>query len=179
MRNVLFIFILLGFIGCSKSGGDSDDRQELWLDGYSARNGNKETATLRFLFFPAGNGEKYKTQSYSSPATLSYYEYLQLEEDETYALLTDQGSLYNEDGVIVKAAYSCTAFSGKVSEYKLLPGKYFVVAFYSRATDRNIWNKYATCEYVLEKRYNPHYLTCVIPVDYSVYGSIPWRNWED
>lgn len=33
--------------------------------------------------------------------------------------------------------------------------------------------------YELKSRYNPQTLTVVIPINYTQYGRIDWRNWED
>jgi hypothetical protein len=185
MKKILLLtFSLLALAGCGKSD-DSDKKteQELWLDGYIGQYGDKDPEAISFLFFPAGNGEKYITEAHQLPGELSYYEYLQLQEDPIYTRLIDKQSIERTDGVIVKATHVVTDYnilSAETTSTTLPVGKYFIVALrFERGYDRHIWNKYTTLEYNLEPRYNPQALSCVISVDFSTYGCVPWRQWNE
>lgn len=186
MRNVLVMLSLIALItGCSGKEDDYSDKseQELWLNGYtttsSSTNADKEANIIRFLFFNADKATNFNGKSISTGFD-TYYEYTKLPEDPIYTKLIDEGKLLLKDGSTIAPILDTKTLSDKTNEIVLPVGKYFVVAFYyERGYRRDFWNKYTTQIYNLESRYNPQTLTVVIPVDYTQYGCIGWRNWQD
>lgn len=186
MKQFILLLFFIPFIGCSDKEEDYSNKkeQELWLDGYtttsSSINADKKANIIRFLFFKEDQAINFEGKNYKTGFD-SYYEYTQLTEDAIYTRLLDKGELLLKDGRSIKPLLDTqTSSNGKTKEIVLPVGKYFVVAFYyDRGARRDYWNKYATKIYDLESRYNPQALTVVIPVDYTQYGKIDWRNWQD
>lgn len=185
MRTLLMLCLVALITGCSDKEDDYSNKseQELWLNGYtttsSSVQADKESNIIRFLFFKAGEVANFDGKSFNTGFD-SYYEYTQLTEDAVYTKLIDEGKLLLKDGSAISPILDTQTSSKKTKEIVLPVGKYFVVAFYyERGYRRDFWNKYATKFYELESRYNPQTLTVVIPVDYTKYGCISWRNWED
>nr|DAL48470.1 MAG TPA_asm: PLAT/LH2 and C2-like Ca2+-binding lipoprotein [Caudoviricetes sp.] len=185
MRTLLMLCLVALITGCSGKEDDYSNKseQELWLNGYtttsSSVHADKESNIIRFLFFKAGEVTNFDGKSFDTGFD-SYYEYTQLTEDAIYTKLIDEGKLLLKDGSIISPLLDIQTSPKKTKEVVLPVGKYFVVAFYyDRGYRRDFWNKYATKFYELESRYNPQALTVVIPVDYTKYGCINWRNWED
>lgn len=185
MRTLLMLCLVALITGCSGKEDDYSNKseQELWLNGYtttsSSVHADKESNIIRFLFFKAGEVTNFDGKSFDTGFD-SYYEYTQLTEDAIYTKLIDEGKLLLKDGSIISPLLDTQTSPKKTKEVVLPVGKYFVVAFYyERGYRRDFWNKYATKFYELESRYNPQALTVVIPVDYTKYGCISWRNWED
>jgi hypothetical protein len=181
----LAIFAAILFTGCSKDNDqENSELQTLWVNGYTVDtpNSEKQANMVTFLFFPANNGEVYKTKNQKLSSS-TYYDYIKNEEDEIYKMLIDGGKAYLEDGTAVAPVAKITDsnhLTGKQVELSIPTGKYYVYAFYyERGTHRSYWNKYAAKYYTLENSNNPRTLTVVIPSDFTQIGLIPWCNWED
>lgn len=186
MKKFLLLLFAIPFVGCSDKEDDYSNKkdQELWLNGYvttsSHINADKESTIIRFLFFKEDQVEKFEGNNMKTGFE-SYYEYTQLTEDPIYTKLNNEGKLLLKDGSTIAPIFDIqTSSNGKTKEVILPVGKYFVVAFYYGGSPRrDYWNKYTTILYDLESRYNPQTLTVVIPVDYTQYGKIDWRKWQD
>ena len=95
-------------------------------------------------------------------------------------MLIDESRLLLKDGSTNSPIYEVESSKDETKEITVPVGKYFVVAFYyERGYRRDFWNKYTTQMYELKSRYNPQTLTVVIPINYTQYGRIDWRNWEN
>lgn len=185
MRNLFMLCLAIFIAGCSDKESDYSDKtqQEIWINGYtttsSSVNSDKETNIIRFLFFDSEKASTFDGQTFNTGFD-SYYQYTQLQEDPIYTMLIDESRLLLKDGSTISPIYEIESSKDETKEITLPVGKYFIVAFYyDRGFRRDFWNKYATKLYSLEGRYNPQTLTVVIPVDYTQYGRIDWRNWED
>lgn len=185
MKTLLMLCLVALITGCSDKEDDNSNKseQELWLNGYtttsSSDHADKEANKIRFLFFKADQVINFDGKTLNTGFD-SYYEYTKLQEDPIYTKLIDEGKLLLKDGSTILPTFDTQTSTNKTKEVVLPVGKYFVVAFYyERGYRRDFWNKYATKFYELESRYNPQTLTVVIPVDYTQYGCINWRNWED
>lgn len=187
MKKLLLPFLLiLTFIGCSDKEEDYSNKkeQELWINGYTTNSSHSNSDVsldrIRFLFFKGEVVDAFQGKSFSTGVD-SYYEYTQLSEDPIYTKLVDEGKLLLKDGTTLTPILDkITSKSVDKNEIILPVGKYFVVAYYyDRGYRRDYWNKYSTTIYNLESSYNAGFLTVVIPVDYTKYGNIGWRNWHD
>ncbi len=181
-KQITLLLLLLLFTNCKNDELEKSE-QSLWLNGYAlSTNGDKVSDVIRFLFFPADNGEEYITSN-NKLNTSSYYEYTHIDEDPIYARLIDERKIQRKDGAVISPVGDFTDLNKLTSsqlEVTLPIGKYFVVAFCSeRGTNRDYWNKYATRYYNLESRSSPQALTVVIPPDFTQCGNIPWLNWQD
>lgn len=179
MRNVLFLLAIITlFVACSEDNS-LNNNQKIWIDGYTVQFPNsykKESAQLKFLFFPENKGKKYNVKSIPSH-TKEWYEYIKLPDDTTYRMLVDENCIKLTDGTKVKAINYFLSTKKKTKEIEMPIGRYFVVAIRG---DNDIYrNKYSCKYYEVISRYNPITLTATIPGDLTHYGMVPWINWED
>lgn len=185
MKNVVFLCLAILVVGCSTKEDDYSNKtqQEVWINGYtttsSSEYADKQTNIIRFLFFDPDKASTFDGKTFNTGFD-SYYQYTKLQEDPIYTMLIDESRLLLKDGSTISPIYEVESFKDETKEITLPVGKYFVVAFYyERGYRRDFWNKYTTQMYELKSRYNPQTLTVVIPINYTQYGRIDWRNWEN
>ena len=178
MKRILLLALLLLALGCGKSD-NAKTEQDVRLSGYSYAYGKQPQESLRFLFFPADNGEQYVTEAYQLPEELNLYDFSRIEEDPIYTLLMEENSIRRTDGTIVQAKYvdTSTILFPVVDETIItLPiGKYFVVALCDVRHSGGLMNKYATTDFTVEAKDYPLPLVCVMYSNYSQYGRVPWH----
>lgn len=185
MKHLLLLYLAILVVGCSSKEDDysNKNQQEVWINGYtttsSSEYADKKADIIRFLFFNPEQASAFEGKTFDTGFD-SYYQYTQLQEDPIYTMLIDENRLLLKDGTTISPIYEAESSKDETKEITLPVGKYFVVAFhYERGFRRDFWNKYTTQMYELESRYNPQTLTVVIPINYTQYGRIDWRNWED
>lgn len=185
MKNVVFLCLAILVVGCSTKEDDYSNKtqQEVWINGYtttsSSEYADKQTNIIRFLFFDPDKASTFDGKTFNTSFD-SYYQYTKLQEDPIYTMLIDESRLLLKDGSTISPIYEVESSKDETKEITLPVGKYFVVAFYyERGYRRDFWNKYTTQMYELKSRYNPQTLTVVIPINYTQYGRIDWRNWEN
>ncbi|MFV0555019.1 MAG: hypothetical protein ACK5LR_10005 [Mangrovibacterium sp.] len=171
--------VLCIFFACSEDVDYSNKKeQELWVDGRvktsSSVHADSKLSYLTILFFDVEVSNNFGGENYQTGFD-TYYLYTHLSEDPIYSKLIDDNRLLFNDGSTAKPLFIISTDDDEITQVTLPVGEYFVVAFYfMRGTDRSYWNKYATRIYSLESRYNPQYLSVVLPVDFTQYGRIDW-----
>jgi hypothetical protein len=181
-KKLLFLMLVAALISCTKEEDVNNSSQDIWLKGYTALqpSSSYETATVKFLFFSANNGETYKTEAKSFDGSIAEYQELH---DETFDLLQN-GKMMLTNGNTVDAV--ATKYAMKTSStYETLTvpvGKYFVVAIYADSKNGYLWlysTKYTGMYYDVKSAYNPPSISVVFPCDRNRYGHIKWTQWHE